>query len=399
MAKKRFIFSVVIISAAALTIAGCRKQMDNTVPKERSCEEIAELYRDIYEGAAAVSSNDGLSVIRQIAKRLGSFGYAAIDTENKNQLNMENSEQIQDFCKSVEEHQDASAVFFSITETLGFLRFDLTVSEDFGGKVHVTRSVLSWIDGMPEVTDEYSYYAAAWEYTQEGYLFFEEAAPPGYDGPPGYTAVRLKPLEETCRELNRNYILPIGYGANNMFLTDWSEEDFGELDFYDLFHLLYPLVYRKDTPYGLTVDGAVYRVPEEEFGRVIMTYFNIEEDNLRSRTKYLPDEKCYEYYARGFYDYGNSPNIPYPEVVSRKENTDGTITLTVNAVWPQRHLGRAMTSETVIRPLKNGGFQYVSNRVVDWAENVEPDWYEIPNRDKMSSVISAALLPEAPSCP
>ena len=32
-------------------------------------------------------------------------------------------------------------------------------------------------------------------------------------------------------------------------------------------------------------------------------------------------------------------------------------------------------------------------------ENVEPDWYEIPSRDKMSSVISAALLPAAPSLP
>ena len=69
-----------------------------------------------------------------------------------------------------------------------------------------------------------------------------------YDGPPGYTAVRVKSLEEECRELNRRYILPIGYGANNMFLTDWKEENFGELDFYDLFQLLYPfcLLYTSD---------------------------------------------------------------------------------------------------------------------------------------------------------
>lgn len=49
-----------------------------------------------------------------------------------------------------------------------------------------------------------------------------------------YMAYRVLSLDETCRELNRKYILPIGYERNNMFLTDWSEEEFAELDFYDI---------------------------------------------------------------------------------------------------------------------------------------------------------------------
>ena len=54
-----------------------------------------------------------------------------------------------------------------------------------------------------------------------------------------YMAYRVLSLDETCRELNRKYILPIGYERNNMFLTDWSEEEFAELDFYDMFDLFY----------------------------------------------------------------------------------------------------------------------------------------------------------------
>lgn len=364
MKEKGFASILFIMITAALAITGCVKnagvtpsdkeepvRIENSgipaaIKEERTSEETAELYRDIYENDAsnpsatsagsAASYYDRLPVIRQIVERLGSYGYAAIDSENKNQLNMVNPGLIEDFCRKVEEQKEACATLFSVMENLGFIRFDFVTSEEMEGKVHVTRSVLCWIGGMPRVTDKYSYNAAVWEYTKEGYLFFEENTPVAYDGPPGYTAVRVKPLEEECRELNRRYILPIGYGANNMFLTDWKEENFGELDFYDLFQLLYPFVYYRDSPYGLTVDGAKYRVPEEEFNRVIMTYFNIDEETLHSSTKYLAEGKYYEYLTRSFLDYGNSPNTPWPEVTSRKENADGTITLTVSAVWPQR---------------------------------------------------------------
>ena len=45
-----------------------------------------------------------------------------------------------------------------------------------------------------------------------------------------HAALRVQPLDKACRELNRQYILPVGYERNNLFLTEWSEDDFGELD-------------------------------------------------------------------------------------------------------------------------------------------------------------------------
>ena len=47
-------------------------------------------------------------------------------------------------------------------------------------------------------------------------------------------------MDETCRELNRKHLLPVGYACNNMFLENWSEEDLVELDFYDLFDVFHP---------------------------------------------------------------------------------------------------------------------------------------------------------------
>ena len=42
------------------------------------------------------------------------------------------------------------------------------------------------------------------------------------------------------RELSRKYLLPISFERNNMFIVDWSEDDFGELNFYDMYDILYP---------------------------------------------------------------------------------------------------------------------------------------------------------------
>ena len=59
---------------------------------------------------------------------------------------------------------------------------------------------------------------------------------------PEHTMLRILPLDEKCREYNRKYILPVGYEQNNLFLCNWSEDDFGDLDFYDLFDRFYPMM-------------------------------------------------------------------------------------------------------------------------------------------------------------
>lgn len=58
-----------------------------------------------------------------------------------------------------------------------------------------------------------------------------------------------------------------------MFLVDWNEDDFGDLNFYDMYDILYPKVNGQYVPYvaddNLGV-GAVYRIPKDEFESVIM---------------------------------------------------------------------------------------------------------------------------------
>ena len=187
--------------------------------------------------------------------------------------------------------------------------------------------------------------------------------------------MRVLPLDETCREWNRKYILPVGYKQNNMFLTDWKEEDFGDLDFYDIFDKFYPLLYGQPVPYTADENlgvGAVYQIPEDVFEHVITEHFNIDRKTLRQKTTYFSENAAYEYRPRGFYE-AEYPDIPYPEVVDYTENKDGTITLIVNAVYPDSYTSMAYSHKTVIRPLNEDSFQYVSNQMIapSLPENIE----------------------------
>ena len=68
------------------------------------------------------------------------------------------------------------------------------------------------------------------------------------------------------------------------------------------------------------------------------------------------------------------PDAIYPEVTAYRYNGDGTLTLTVHAVYPYGGTSRAVIHEVVIRPLENGGVQYVSNHILS-AEEEDFIWY------------------------
>ena len=228
-----------------------------------------------------------------------------------------------------------------------------------------------------------SYQAEYWNYTEDGYLMFsgvwfsEELYVLTLSGAEEHTALRVQPLDETYRELSRKYLLPIGFEQNNMFIVDWSEDDFGDLNFYDMYDLLYPKVNGTYTPYvaddNLGV-GAVYRIPKDDFESVIMAYFNIDSETLQSKTIYYAEDETYEYKPRGFEEV-EYPEYPYSEVVGFTKNSDGTLTLTANVVFPYAGDSKVFAHEVVVRPLENGGVQYVSNRIIPSEDNYRETWH------------------------
>ena len=351
---------------------------------------IAAVYRDIYDEAVEANTLGSLETLRSIVARLGENGYVAVDSEN--QVDMAGAEQVMEFCKAVNEKKSATLTIIVIKD-LGFRKFDLKTED---GSVNIVRGYYQYDqNGCLQNRDTVRYPADIWWYTEEGYLIFEgsyfsdENFVLTLSDTSEHTALRVLPLDETCRELNRKYILPVGYEQNNIFLTDWNEEDFGELDFYDIFDNFYPFLYGKAVPYvaddNLGV-GATYQIPEDVFENVITAHFKIDRETLRQKTTYFLDDATYGYRPRGFYEV-EYPDIPYPEVVSYTENEDGTITLIVNAVYPNGNTSVAYSHRTVIRPLDGDCFRYVSNqmlssedeRVIWWHSDrlTKEEWLEI----------------------
>lgn len=241
----------------------------------------------------------------------------------------------------------------------------------------------SYENGKLKQSSEDIYRTESWEYTEDGHLMFSGrlAFEGSYEVTRNeimeYMAYRVLSLDETCRELNRKYILPIGYERNNMFLTDWSEEEFAELDFYDMFDLFYQ---ENHTANGEFTFGnamgtsAVYLISKEKFEPVIKSKFKISSEVLQSKTVYYPCEEVYEYKPRGLEE-TEYPEYPYPEVIGYVNNDDGTLTLKVQAVFPYRGVSKAYIHEVTVRDTKDGGIQYVGNRIIEPINNPEIRWH------------------------
>lgn len=202
----------------------------------------------------------------------------------------------------------------------------------------------------------------------------EEYPPPGFDGAPGETGFRVQPLDKTCRELNRKYVMPLGYALNNLLITNWDNQNYTELDFYDLYEKMYYMKYGKQVPYEANYGGVEYEVPEDEFEEVIKTYLPFSNTEIEKGTFYNSDNRTFRYRPRGLYDC-EFPYEPYPEVISYEKLQDGTLKLTIEAVWEIRMLDQAITSELMIKPMEDGSFQYLSNKVIKSDQNANAGWY------------------------
>lgn len=239
-----------------------------------------------------------------------------------------------------------------------FVRFDF---KSGGNNVMITRRFYVWDNNSFVEKNEEKYKANTWKYT-DGYLFFERYRMGGYDGDSAYTALRVEPLDEKLRVLNRKYIKTIGYDSNNLFTTNWDESDMNRINYYDIYEALYKMKYGVSSPYS--EEGVTYMIEEELYEKVFQEYLPVSTDVLQHVNVYDVSRQMYQYRTRGMFDHSVTPLVPFPEVVDAEHNADGTITLIVNAVSEKDESGRLFTHKVAIKEKENDGFEYVSNDVL-----------------------------------
>ena len=132
-----------------------------------------------------------------------------------------------DFCVKAGENKKAEQTLLLVQSDGDVVRCDLSAVD---GEIEIYCYILSFEEGVPVTDESYRFVCYVWEYSDNGYLFLEKYRPKDLDGVPMNMAIRVKPLDEKCRQYNRKYVESIGYNSNNLFITDWSEEDYGNLD-------------------------------------------------------------------------------------------------------------------------------------------------------------------------
>lgn len=329
---------------------------------------------DIYSSCQDMkckTEEEKLNQTRIVIESMGSKGYIAVDVEN--QINMANAENAEMFLSEVAENRDAGCTILQVMYDKSFVRFDF---KSGGNNVMITRRFYVRENNCFVEKNEENYKAYTWKYT-DGYLFFERYRMGGYDGDSAYTALRVEPLDEKLRVLNRKYIKTIGYDSNNLFTTNWDESDMNKINYYDIYEALYKMKYGMSSPYS--DEGVTYMIEGKLYEKVFQEYLPVSTDVLQHVNVYDVSRQMYQYRTRGMFDHSVTPLVPFPEVVDAEYNADGTITLIVNAVSEKDESGRLFTHKVTIKEKENDGFEYVSNDVLTMGkEGIY--WY----RDRLS---------------
>ena len=329
---------------------------------------------DIYSSCQDMkckTEEEKLNQTRTVIELMGSKGYIAVDVEN--QINMANAENAEMFLSEVAENRDAGCTILQVMYDKSFVRFDFKSGSN---NVMITRRFYVWENNCFVEKNEENYKAYTWKYT-DGYLFFERYRMGGYDGDSAYTALRVEPLDEKLRVLNRKYIKTIGYDSNNLFTTNWDESDMNKINYYDIYEALYKMKYGMSSPYS--DEGVTYMIEGKLYEKVFQEYLPVSTDVLQHVNVYDVSRQMYQYRTRGMFDHSVTPLVPFPEVVDAEYNADGTITLIVNAVSEKDESGRLFTHKVTIKEKENDGFEYVSNDVLTMGkEGIY--WY----RDRLS---------------
>lgn len=334
--------------------------------RHRVKQELIQISRVCREFYTAAENPEEISRadINALEAKLLAAGYPVVDTDETYPSYLGNPESLYRFWEAVCAGKNAVQTIIRVSGD-GSLWHTCLIQEDGEGSCLLTH--LAWNEENTvqvqacELLPLYEVELADWG------IFYYRMYPADDPHYIDYSQLRLAPADRELYDLNRKYILPVGYQMVNLFLCDWQEGKWGELSFNDLFEYFY----EKDKGERFEWDGlsswdthAWAVLPAPLFEGTVLHYFQISLEDFRKICGY--DEAREGYPWRPIYGWDlTSWHYPMcqPEVLDQTQNSDGTITLTVQVYSPDLKTDRLFTHEVTIRPMEGENFQYVGNRV------------------------------------
>ena len=324
---------------------------------ETDCKKQMELYLDIYETAdKGIASNVVLDdqTVLEMQRKLKDAG--CLVTTMVTYSNMENYESVDSFLKECMEGKSGSVVIYEIHDDGGIGRLKFIFD---GTDMYVVSAGGIWNDNNKPGISYISYTRIKeWKYTEKGWFCYELCVPE----PPevseimdGSCLIRIKPMTEEQREMSEKCVRGLGYQGNNLLCSNWDTENMEELDYNGMFEYLYG---RK---------SLILRITQMEFKseNLIMEYLPVTAEQIREYAVF--DGKPNDWAQLGCFNYAPTFfGTSLPEVIDIKENEDGTVTLTVEAVCDMVICDDAViTHELTVRFAEDGSFQYLGNEILN----------------------------------
>ena len=323
-----------------------KEQLQSTVLS--AAESVREIYKDIVI-ADAPSYSSGVSEFsseqqKAVVEQLGAAGLVSVEEDT----NMQNPEKIEMFYADYLNGQDSMVTVFEVQRDglIGAVTFIYRKE-----RLQTYYIGVRWKeDGIPEIQGTSVSNVAEIKLTEKGYFIY------AYEYVIAHASLRqywrTEPLPEDCRELTEKYISVLSYVNYNVLVTNWDSSNVEDI----LMPCMYEDIYRIYTGENLKMEG--WKIPAEEYEKIMTTYFPVSVEQLREHCEYDESSNSYEYemiYA--------SPYPPFGEVVDYTKNTDGTITLIVDGVWPDYNSDLAFRNTVVVQPFEDGTFRYLSNSI------------------------------------
>lgn len=337
---------------------------------KEDCKNVMERILDLYKQAdKGQASNTVISdeTMDKMVEKVKKTGYPVIAT--KVYTNMENYKKMERFLKDCKNGKKGKMILYEIHSDGGIGRNKYTFD---GTDLYVLSAIAIWNENNEPKMTEVSYTRIKkWKYTKRGWFGYELCVPK----PPevsemvdGSILIRVKPMDEQCREMSIKCVQEIGYQGNNLLCTNWDREHMEKLDYNCLYESLYRMKYQKE----FSDEQVSNDIPQKDFEKLIMEYLQVNAGQIRNYAAFDADSQMYRWQKTGcFHSTPTYLGTAVPEVVDIRENKDGTVTLTVDAVCDMVVCDEAMiTHELTVQFAEDGSFKYLGNKILDGRENI-----------------------------
>ena len=331
---------------------------------------LEHIYRNADKGDSLNVVLDNKSICKMI-KKIKQQGYSV--TVSEDYSNMENYKRFSSFLAKAQEKQKGSGVIYEVHSegSIGREKFIYDGKEMF-----LLASNASWDDnGKPIITFVSYTRIKKWRYSRKGWFCYELCVPEYPEVTEmvdGSCLIRIKPMSDNKRKLSRKCVRGLAYQGNNILCSNWDQEHMQKIDYNGLYEYLYAMKYKKK------FNGKKYSsgIPKDQFEQLIMEYLPVSREDIEKYASYNEKKKTYDWMRLGCFNY--APNFfgtSIPEVTKIKHNSNGTVTLTVDAVCEMVLCNEAViTHELTVKFNKDGSFRYLGNKILNGGIKKIPEY-------------------------